>query len=79
MSQRGITGSGIEAQRLGKAYEQGVGQISDTAREQALASLQRRYQVSDRNAALSAQKRAQDIGLLSSLSAASRPTGGGVY
>lgn len=79
MAQRGITGSGVEAQGLGKVYESGVGQISDVAREQALSSLNRRYQVSDRNANLAAQKRAQDIGLLSSLSAMTKPTGGGIY
>ena len=79
MASRGITGSGIEAQQLGLASDQAVGQISDTAREQALASLQRRYQVSDRNAALTSTKRAQDIGLVQSLASLAKPTGGAAY
>ena len=79
MAARGITGSGIEAQQLGLASDQAVGQIGDTAREQALASLQRRYQVSDRNAALTSTKRAQDIGLVQSLASLAKPTGGAAY
>lgn len=79
MASRGITGSGVEAQELGKLYEGGVGQISDTAREQAIESLKRKQQVADRNVALASTTRGQNIGLLTSLANSARPSGGGVY
>jgi len=79
MASRGITGSGVEAQGLGNLYQAGMGEIGNTAREQALSSLQRRYQVNDRNTAAGLTKRAQDIGIVQSLASLSKPTGGGVY
>lgn len=79
MSSRGISGSGVEAQRLGGVYESGLGEIGQTAREQAIEALKRKYQVSDRNVALASTTRGQNIGLLSSLSQMTKPTGGGIY
>jgi hypothetical protein len=61
MSERGLARSGIEAGEMGKILQGGVGQLSDTAREQALEQLRRAQSVSDRNLAAQLTTRGQNI------------------
>ncbi len=80
MAERGIKGSGIEAQALGALKAEGQGQLANAATTAALETLKRRYQTSDSDKALALQKRGQDVGLIGSLTGSYRPSAsGGVY
>lgn len=60
---RGLVGSGIEARNMRDIVRGGQGDLANVATEQALASLQRRNQVADRNYAGDVSQRSQDIGI----------------
>lgn len=77
MAARGITGSGVQAAAMAQGAQAGAGRLADVAQQGALETLKRRYQVSDRDAALASTKRGQDIGLVQSLSGALKPSGSG--
>ena len=76
---RGIGGSGIEAGMRAGAIESGQGQLGQVVRDEATAKRGRAYQVADRDVAAGLTKRAQDIGLTTSMAGLLKYSGGGTY
>jgi hypothetical protein len=60
-SRRGLAGSGLEADAMSGALDQGAGQTGEVIRDQAIEGLRRQSQVDDANYAGNIQQRGQDI------------------
>lgn len=76
---RGINRSGLEASMRAQNIEQGRGQLGQAVRDQATRKVGRQYQVADRDVAAAQAKRAQDIGLTTSMMSLLKQTGTGSY
>lgn len=63
MRARGISGSGIEGERIGEAVDRASGALGDVANNQAIEALKRRYAIDDQNYHGDIQQRGQDIGV----------------